>query len=234
MGNAARIARAESRPTEAEVVASAIYSARIDAYLRFVRAVGYPRGLRAVFMESPALRPDLRILDAGCGTGVTTFALRSALEARGMSARRIDGFDLTPAMLDRFRARLDRTGVEDVHLVRANVLHLESLPEDWVDYDLVITASMLEYVPRTELATALTGLRSRLREGGVLQLFITRNNFLMRPLIGRWWSANLYTRSELRNLLKEAGFSEFSFSHFPFPHRLLDLWGHVVRARRTG
>ena len=53
----------------------------------------------------------------------------------------------------------------------------------------------------------------------------------MRPLIERWWSANLYTRGELRNVLEKAGFVEIGFGHFPFPHRLLDLWGHVVTAR---
>ncbi|HEB89195.1 MAG TPA: class I SAM-dependent methyltransferase [Deltaproteobacteria bacterium] len=182
-------------------------------------------------MRSPALHPDLRILDAGCGTGVTTFALHAALEARGLSARRIDAFDLTPAMLERFRIRLASAEIEDVHLMQANVLDLETLPEDWKGYDVVITASMLEYIPRSDLARALGGLRRRLREGGTLHLFITRNNFLMRPLIQRWWSANLYTREELRGALEEAGFVEFGFGHFPFPHRHLDLWGHVVRAR---
>ena len=150
-----------------------------------------------------------------------------------MTARRIDAFDLTPAMLERFQARLDSDDIANVHLMRTNVLHLEALPEDWKDYDLIITASMLEYLPPSGLEKALAGLRDRLREGGTLHLFITRNNFLMRPLIERWWSANLYTREELREALEDAGFTEFSFGHFPVPHRLLDLWGHVVRARRT-
>ena len=42
-------------------------------------------------------------------------------------------------------------------------------------------------------------------------LFITRNNFLMRPLIGRAWSANVYNRSELELALEDAGFRELSF-----------------------
>ena len=216
---------------DAQTAASKLYSDRADSYTCFIRSVGYPRGLRAVFMNSPVLCPDLRVLDAGCGTGVTTLALRSALEARGMPPHNIDAFDLTPAMLSRFRAILAASGIEDVKLAQANVLQLENLPEGWIDYDLVVTASMLEYIPRAKLPEALRALRGRLREGGTLLLFITRNNALMRPLIGHWWASDLYTRAELPVALKDAGFIEPSFGHFPLLYRHLDVWGHVVSAR---
>jgi SAM-dependent methyltransferase len=182
-------------------------------------------------MKSPALGPRLGILDAGCGTGVTTLALRSALEARGIPARAMDAFDLTPAMLSRFRATLDASGIEGVRLAQADVLHLDTLPEAWTDYDLVVTAAMLEYVRRPSLPAAFRALRGRLHARGTLLLFITRNNMLMRPLVERWWSANLYSRAELRVALEAAGFSELSFGHFPLPYRYLDVWGHVVSAR---
>ena len=215
----------------AAAAAKLIYTGRADAYQRFIRLVGYPQALRAVFMKSPALGPGLRVLDAGCGTGVTTLALRSALEARGMSAAAIDAFDLTPAMLSRFRATLAASGIEGVRLAQADVLQLDTLPRDWSNYDLLVTASMLEYVPRSNFPEALRALHGRLRKGGTLLLFITRNNALMRPLIGRWWSADLYTRAELSFALEDAGFSELSFDHFPRPYRVLDAWGHVVAAR---
>jgi ubiquinone/menaquinone biosynthesis C-methylase UbiE len=215
----------------APVDASQLYTERADAYLRFVHCMGYPRGLRSVFMKSPALRPGLRILDAGCGSGTTTFALRSAAEARGIPIGAIDAFDLTPAMLERFRRALDQSRIEGVRLEEADVLRLDTLPDRWNDYDLVVTASMLEYVPRSSFPTALRALHERLRAGGTLLLFITRNNVLMRPLIGRGWSANLYTRTDLGAAFEDAGFGEPSFGHFPFPYRYLDVWGHVVTAR---
>jgi len=218
---------------DAPAAPTRIYSERANAYLRFIRSVGYAQGLRAAFKRSPALGPGLRILDAGCGTGVTTLALRAALEARGMPAAAIDAFDLTTAMLDRFRATIAASGIEDVRLAQADVLKLETLPESWSHYDVVVTASMLEYVPRSALTNALCALRERLHAGGALFLFITRNNALTRPLIGRWWSANLYTRAELRAGLEAAGFSEASFGRFPLPYRYLDLWGHVVSARTS-
>ena len=223
--------RLANEVASAPAAATQLYSERSDAYLRFIRAVGYPRGLRAAFMKSPALGPGLRILDAGCGTGVTTFALRSALEAREMPSCPIDAFDLTPAMLSRFRATLAASGIQGVRLAQADVLQLDALPQTWSDYDLIVTAAMLEYVPRSSLPAALRALRGRLHARGTLLLFITRSNALMRPLIERWWSANLYTRTQLRGALEDAGFSELLFGHFPLPYRYLDVWGHVVSAR---
>lgn len=129
---------------DVRVDATQLYTERADAYLRFVHFVGYPQGLRAAFLKSPALGADMRILDAGCGTATTTLALRSAASARGISSGTIDAFDLTPAMLDRFRATLDQSGIEDVRLAQADVLRLDTLPQSWNDYDLVVTASMLE------------------------------------------------------------------------------------------
>ena len=209
-----------------------LFTERCDAYDRFIRAVMYPQGLQTFFLESALLRPQLRVLDAGCGTGVLTLALRDALVHRGLALRSFHGFDLTPAMLDRFRAILQRRAIEDVTLAQANVLDLAALPSEWVDYDLVVSASMLEYVPRTQLVDALRGLRSRLAQHGRFVLFVTRRNPLTRLFIGRWWQSNLYTAHELADAFRAAGFSHFAFRRFPFKARYLSLWGHVIEAVR--
>jgi hypothetical protein len=57
---------------------------------------------------------------------------------------------------------------------------------------------MLEYLPRDQFVTALIGLCALLTDGGSLLLFMTRDNWLMRPMIGRWWRSNLYTAQELK------------------------------------
>lgn len=208
-----------------------IYSDRAGAYLRFTGSLCYPEGLRAYFLGCDALRAELRILDAGCGAGTVTLALRAALKQRGFEAKLCQGFDLAPAMLDRFRGTLEAEQIEDVELVQANVLELDALPETWSDYDLIVSSAMLEYLPRAQLSDALSGLRARIGVGGSFCLFISRRNWLMKPLIERWWQANLYTAAELRESLAKAGFSQVGFSHFPHPYRHLDLWGHVVEAR---
>ena len=139
-------------------------------------------------------------------------------------------FDLTPAMLERFRNTLRNRGIEGVELAQCNVLHLEALPESWNNYDLVVSASMMEYLPRGEFSVALRGLRGRLSQDGTLVLFITRRNCVTRPLIGRWWQSNLYTADELRAAFREAGFATAAFRRFPFPYSYLDMWGYIIEA----
>lgn len=208
-----------------------LYTERADSYVRFIRAVAYPQVLRAYFRRCPFLRPGLRILDAGCGTGIASLALRDALLARGFHPAGIDGFDLTPAMIDRFRTTLAEQAIRDVRLAQANVLTLDALPASWTGYDLIVSASMLEYVPRESLPAALSGLRARLNETGAMVLFITRKNWLMKPLIERWWSANRYTRSELLGAFTQAGFATVEFAHFPLLYRPFHVWAHIVEAR---
>ncbi len=209
-----------------------LFTARAKSYARFIDLVRYQQGLRACFMASPLLRCGIRVLDAGCGTGAALLALHEAFVARGLARGSLHGFDLTPAMLDRLRASMQSRGIEGVELLQADVLTLETLPAAWSNYDLIVSASMLEYVPREQFVAALSGLRARLSEGGSLLLFMTRDNWLMRPLIGRWWQSNLYTAQQLKTAFAEAGFSAITFRRFPPLYRYLAFWGHYIEARR--
>ena len=207
-----------------------LFSRRARTYDRFIRCMLYPQGLRAFLRRSPLLRPGLAILDAGCGTGALTLALRRALADRELTARWFHGFDLTPAMLEHLRARLSAQAIADVELRQADVLRLDTLPAGWSGYDLIVSASMLEYVPRERLAEALSGLRARLNPGGRFVLVITRRSWLMRPLIGRWWRSNLYTAAEVQDALGQAGFGTVAFHSFPPLFQHLDAWGHIAEA----
>ncbi len=97
---------------------------------------------------------------------------------------------------------------------------------------LIVSGAMLEYLPRTWLSAALSGLRLLLKEGGSFVLFITRRNWLTRPLIGRWWGSNLYKADELRHAFRDAGFESIVFRQFPASFRRLSLWGYIVEACR--
>lgn len=208
-----------------------LYSSRVDTYARFVNFVRYPQGIRAYFLRSPYLRPGLRVLDAGCGSGTATLALRDALLRQGMVPGSFHAFDLTPAMLNRFHATLQKRAIHDIELAQADVLDLEGLPAEWTNYDLIVSASMFEYLPPQRLSEGFRELRLRLKRGGSFVLFITRKNWLTRPLIGRWWQANLYDKQELEEALRKAGFTSLTFSRFPLQYRFLSLWGYIIEAK---
>ena len=135
-------------------------------------------------------------------------------------------------MLESFTDTMRERSLEDIELAQADVLALKSLPLSWNNYDLIVSAAMLEYVPRGELPTALGELRELLVQGGSLLVFISRRNWLTRPLIARWWRANVYSASEIRLALQDAGFSSINFCQFPARFRYLALWGYIVEARR--
>ena len=207
------------------------FGERHALYARFIRWVRYPQGLRAAMLASPLLGPDLRILEAGCGTGALTLAVHDAMAARQLTPAVFQAFDLTPAMLEHLRATLRRRAIHGIELARADVLALDALPTGWNGYDLVVSASMLEYVARDRFVDALGALRARLRPGGHLLLFITRRNPLTRVLIGRWWASNLHGATALGDALRDAGFPHVAFRGFPLAAAHLVPWGHVVEAR---
>lgn len=211
---------------------SELFTQRADSYSRFIRVVLYSQGIRSYFLHSALLRPGLRVLDAGCGTGAVTLALREALILRGLSISTLHGFDLTPAMLDRFDQEMRARAISGVETTQADVLRLDDLPREWKNYDLIVSASMLEYLPRDRLPDALAGLRGLLAPGGSFVLLITRRNWLTRQLIGRWWHGNLYTASELSESFRLAGFETFAFGSFPLMGRHLSLWGLIIEAPR--
>jgi hypothetical protein len=61
--------------------------------------------------------------------------------------------------------------------------------------------------------------------------FITRRNWLTRPLIGRWWQSSVYSAEELRVAFRQAGFAECTFRGFPPAARYLALSGYIIEAR---
>src|SRR5262249_2226152 len=80
--------------------------------------------------------------------------------------RKIDAFDLTPALLARFQSELQIRRIPRVQLQQADVLALDALPPSWTNYDLIVSASMLEYLPKQDLSRALAGLHARLAPHG--------------------------------------------------------------------
>jgi len=215
------------------IVAERLYTEKLRVYETFISFFRSRNAIGALLRSSGLLRPNLRVLDAGAGFGTATFALWDALHGQSSELLAIDGFDLTPAMLKRFQAELDSRGIRQVRLIQANVLELDrQLPPSWSNYDLIVSCSMLEYVPKSRLAQALLVLNARLAKDGTLLVVITRKNWITRILIEWWWKAECYSPAELRKAFAIAGFQHLIFSRFPLRYFWQSLSNHVVVAKR--
>jgi len=207
------------------------FSTRTETYNSFISAFRYPQGIRALLQASDLLRPGLRVLDAGCGSGVVTFALIEAMTSRGLKYESIHAFDLTPAMLSRFQTSLNTCGINDVQLRQADVLALDQLPQSWMEYDLILSASMLEYLPKNELPLALAELRKRLSPNGSLLIVITKKSPEANILIEWWWRSERYARDELHQAFAAGGFRDVTFRRFPDKYFWLNGGSYAIEAR---
>jgi len=121
---------------------------------RLVGRLGYqgPRLLAEAVTDRLGERAtDLRILDAGCGTGLAAGYLRPL-------ARQLDGVDLSPEMTEKARAREAYDGLHAGDLLDALA---ESEP-----YDLIFAADVFSYIG--ELSAVLEACSGGLEPGGLL------------------------------------------------------------------
>jgi predicted TPR repeat methyltransferase len=120
----------------------------IDYDARMIGQLGYraPSILRELFALTVAAG-DLSILDLGCGTGLSGLAFRDA-------ALRLDGIDLSPAMVAKARER----GIYDDLRVADIETGLRGI------YDLIIAADTLVYLG--DLAQVFAGAARSLSPGG--------------------------------------------------------------------
>ena len=114
------------------------------------------RQLDRVMRVAP-IAPDDRVLEVGCGMG--RFTMRMA--ARGA---RVEGLDLSPVLLDRFRAL--NAGQFDIPLHCADVM--APPPHLLNRFDVVVGCFVLHHVQ--DVAEAVEGMSRMLKSGGRLVL----------------------------------------------------------------
>jgi predicted TPR repeat methyltransferase len=128
------------------------FSADYDSRMLEQLAYAGPQILARLAALTMPGRAGLAILDLGCGTGLAGAAFRPL-------ATRLDGVDLSPAMLQKARAR----GIYD----RLLLADLETaLAEDGPAYDLILAADTLVYLG--DLAAVFRGAAGRLAQDGYL------------------------------------------------------------------
>lgn len=167
------------------------------------------------FVEYSGLRPGLRALELGCGTGLF-------LELTAPSGASIDGVDLSIELLSQAQRRFPRGG--NVHLLCGNV---ERLPYPDGSFDVVYGSSVLHHL---NLAPALQEVHRVVKPGGRI-VFAEPNlmnphiafTFLVGPrrLFGLSDDEMAFTRFRARRVLEELGFGEVVVTPYDFLYPLL-------------
>lgn len=156
---------------------SADYDARMIGQLAYA---GPQVLLDLASMVMPG-RERLSILDLGCGTGLAGVVFKPL-------AARLDGVDLSPAMIEKARAR----ALYD-HLLVADLE--TALAQPGQSYDLILAADTLVYLG--DLAAVFRGARARLTPDGYF-LFTTEGKagagFELGPK-RRWRHSDAYLRA---------------------------------------
>lgn len=183
------------------------YTKHARLYDGMSRLLGHQQSMKNFFAENVELKPGMKILDAGCGSGALTKALIEITKEKEVPNISFYGFDFTPAMLKLFKNSIKNEPSPRVSLRQADVLKLPSqLPSSWKNFDLIVSAGMLEYVKKEEAQKALENLSHVLKKNGKIMIFISRRSWLNRILIQWHWKAHLYRKSELEQLISTSGF----------------------------
>lgn len=119
--------------------------------LRFVHACA------ARLLELANLPEGARVLDVGTGTGLVALAAARLVGPTG----RVVGVDFSMEMLEKARAKLAQTDLENVQFVQGDAEALE-FPDD--SFDVVLCASSLFFVP--DMARAAHEFHRVLKPGG--------------------------------------------------------------------
>ena len=211
-----------------------LYTKKASFYHKFfIDILGCGKGIKKFFENYNYLKPNTKILDAGCGTGILTRILTEIAKKKKLDGIKYYGFDLTQAMLDLFKQWISKGNDKNISLKKADVLLLdEQLPKDWQNYDLIVSSAMLEYIPKDKIRQAIRNLGNLLKDDGTILIFITKKNLLMRLLIKMWWKANMYEKDEIKEVLLDAGFKQVIFKKFLSPYRHLNHWGFIIEAKK--
>lgn len=149
-------------------------------------------------VDALRLRPDSRVLEIGCGTGLNFHHLLKPLDP---AAGRLAGVDFSADMLARARRRCRRRGWDNVDLLHADASQLNL----GIRFDAILFAYSLTMIP--DWNSALRRAFEHLVAGGrlvVLDFGAFDGWGPLAPLMRAWLRANhVETRSAYTNALSD-------------------------------
>ena len=173
-----------------------------------------------------------RVLDVACGTGRGTVGLAQAVGTSG----RVDALDLSEAMLDRARAKIEKLGLSGrVHFKHGNA---KQLPYRDETFDLVYNGYMFDLIPFDGFLPILKEMARVLKPGGKLVLLNMskqdeRKTFYER-IYELGWAVMPCRPVLMSSFLGPAGFDDVQRFYRPTRGSMVAvLWGQeIVLARK--
>ena len=135
---------------------------RYDHVIWFYRLIGLREGrYRRETVDALSLKPGDTVVDLACGTGLNFPLLEEVVKEEGQ----IIGVDLTDAMLDRARERVQAAGWQNVDLVQADLAQY-SFPSEVAG---ILSTFAISLIP--EYDKVLRRGSAALRAGGRMAIF---------------------------------------------------------------
>lgn len=158
---------------------------------------GYTRAAAYVVKQLPFVaNAMIKVLDAGSGTGLYSFAILD-----GFPNSKVVAFDFNPEMVSRMKSSITNKHLgERIEVYIADILR--ELPMTANNFDLVITGGVLEYV---DVEKAVANLSKHLPKGGYFLNSPVKNN-IWGKLVGKWMGFIPHTPEPLMAAFTKNGF----------------------------
>jgi ubiquinone/menaquinone biosynthesis C-methylase UbiE len=173
-----------------------------------------------------------RVLDVACGTGRGTVGLAQAVGPRG----RVDALDLSEAMMDQARAKIEKLGLSDhVHFKPGNA---RELPYPDETFDLVYNGYMFDLIPLDGFAPILKEFERVLKPGGKLVMVnmskLDERKTFYETIYEKGWAVMPCRPVLMSPFLEPAGFTDIQRLYRPSRGSIVArLWGQeIVLARK--
>lgn len=158
--------------------------------------VALARAVVEAIRTAVPLRPDMRVLDFGAGTGLVSLGMLPFVGE-------VTAVDASAGMLDALRKKVEALGAKNFHLLRGDVAHA-ALPSG--HFDLIVSSMTLHHLPDVPLV--LRRLRPALCDGGWIALadLATEDGTFHADPTGVYHRG--FEQATLYRWLAEAGFAE--------------------------
>lgn len=196
--------------------ADKLYSILAKVYdLIILKILGYEVAADYFVQELPFTKNDpIKVLDAGCGTGLYTFAI-----LKKFPNAKIIAFDLNEKMLEEMKNKLKGRGLENlVKVFKADIL--SQIFENNRQFDLIITGGVLEHL---DIVSGIRNLSQYLKTGGYFLNAGVRKNFFGKIAGKVWGLKNLFSKEETVNAFKENGYFIVKYIKLPLKYFLIRL-----------